>query len=261
MALGTHLRRIREERGISVEEISQKTKISTRLLEAIENEQFDRVPGGLIGRSFVRQYARELGIDEDMTEKEYLQASAERVEGSSVLQGNTPNQSISAAADYARIILAILGIGILLAGLAYGGYRLSDFMTADQIFAEARTGEPSAAVPAEMAENDEPIAVAAEDSETTPVAAFLPSEELDLQIASHGTAWLSITTDGVREWQGIMQANQTRDVQAAESISLTVGDAGAVSLTLNGNAMPELGLPGQVRNLTITARDVAESSP
>ncbi len=288
-SLGNNLRRTREERGISLEEISQKTKISTRLLQAIENEQFDRLPGGLISRSFVRQYARELGVDENMAVQEYVQASAERVEAPAVLLSDTPDQSFSAEADYARMILAILGIGILLAGFGYGGYRLYGSLTADPLSAEARIGEPSAAVPAEppteTAASDEPMAAPgreeqnaglggtavisaaaaaaapAAESEATTVAASLPQEELELQIASHGPVWLSITADGVREWQGTMQANQTRDVQAAESVNLTVGDAGAISLTLNGNPMPGLGLPGQVRTLTITARDAAESSP
>ena len=283
-SLGSNLRRTREEGGISLEEISQKTKISTRFLQAIENEQFDRLPGGLFSRSFVLQYARELGID-DMTVKEYLQASAEQVEAPDFLSSDTLGQSSSAAVDYARIILAALGIGLLLAGVSYGGYLLYDFLTADQLFAEVRTGEPSATVPAEPATepapNDEAMAVpgrveqdpglegmavvsaaAAAVENEGPIVPASPSQgALELQIASHGPAWLSITADGVREWQGTMQANQTRDVQAAESINLTVGDAGAVSLILNGNPMPELGPAGQVRSLTITANEAAEISP
>ena len=283
-SLGSNLRRAREEGGISLEEISQKTKISTRFLQAIENEQFDRLPGGLFSRSFVLQYARELGMD-DMTVKEYLQASAEQVEAPAFLSSDTSGQSSSTGADYARIILAALGIGLLLAGVSYGGYLLYDFVTADQLFAEARTGEPSATVPTEPSAavpNDEAMAVpgrveqdsglegmavasaaaaTAVENEEPIVPASPQQGELELQIASHGPAWLSITADGVREWQGTMQANQTRDVQAAESINLTVGDAGAVSLTLNGNPMPELGPAGQVRSLTITAAEAAEISP
>jgi hypothetical protein len=86
-------------------------------------------------------------------------------------------------------------------------------------------------------------------------------EDLALRIDSHGTVWLSITADGVRQWQGTMRANQSREVQAAESVRLTVGDAGAVSLTLNGRSLPGLGRAGEVRNLTITARDAAETTP
>jgi hypothetical protein len=85
--------------------------------------------------------------------------------------------------------------------------------------------------------------------------------DLKLQIDAHGPVWLSITADGIRQWQGTMRANQTREVQAAESVNLTVGDAGAVNLTLNGKALPGLGRPGEVRNLTITAKDAAGTSP
>jgi hypothetical protein len=86
-------------------------------------------------------------------------------------------------------------------------------------------------------------------------------EELQLSIASQGSVWLSITADGIRQWQGLMPPNQTREVQATESVRLTVGDAGAVRLTLNGRALPVLGRAGEVRNLTITARDAVEATP
>jgi hypothetical protein len=100
-------------------------------------------------------------------------------------------------------------------------------------------------------------------SENRPAAAAdsLPAEELALRIDAHGTVWLSITADGVRQWQGTMRASQSREVQAAESVRLTVGDAGAVSLTLNGKTLPGLGGPGEVRNLTITAKDAGETTP
>jgi hypothetical protein len=90
-------------------------------------------------------------------------------------------------------------------------------------------------------------------------------EELQLRIDSRAQVWLSITADGVRQWQGIMRPNQTREVQATESVLLTVGDAAAVSLTLNGRSLPGLGpglgRSGEVKHLTITARDASESAP
>jgi len=87
------------------------------------------------------------------------------------------------------------------------------------------------------------------------------SEELALRIDSHDLVWLSITADGVKQWQGTMRANQSREVQATESVQLTVGDAAAVALTLNGRPLPALGRPGEVKNLTITAKTVPESAP
>ena len=59
-AFGENLRREREMRGVSLEEISSATKISLRFLDAIEREDFSKLPGGIFSRSFIRTYARYL---------------------------------------------------------------------------------------------------------------------------------------------------------------------------------------------------------
>ena len=64
-SIGETLRREREKRKLDLDQVSRELKISTRFLEAIEKENFDRLPGGVFARSFVRQYARLLDLDED----------------------------------------------------------------------------------------------------------------------------------------------------------------------------------------------------
>ena len=51
---GEHLKREREMRGVSLEEVSAATRISPRFLEAIENEKWDELPGGVFNRGFIR---------------------------------------------------------------------------------------------------------------------------------------------------------------------------------------------------------------
>ena len=48
-----------------MEQIVQSTKISSRFLQAIEDEQFDQLPGGIFSTSYLRQYAAAIGYDED----------------------------------------------------------------------------------------------------------------------------------------------------------------------------------------------------
>ena len=64
-SIGETLRREREKRNLQLDQVSRELKISTRFLEAIEQEQFDRLPGGVFAKSFARQYARLLGLDEE----------------------------------------------------------------------------------------------------------------------------------------------------------------------------------------------------
>jgi len=62
---GEELRRERESRGIALEAITDSTKISSRHLNALEQERFDRLPGGVFNRGIVRGYARVVGLDEE----------------------------------------------------------------------------------------------------------------------------------------------------------------------------------------------------
>ena len=64
-SIGETLRRERLRRNLGLDQISRELKISTRFLEAIEEERFERLPAGVFAKSFVRQYARYLGLDED----------------------------------------------------------------------------------------------------------------------------------------------------------------------------------------------------
>ena len=118
-----------------------------------------------------------------------------------------------------------------------------------------------AAMPRQVA--TEPPSAAAllmADADHEPMAGELP-EELLLQINAHSTVWISITADGEREWQGTLKPNQSRRVQAAETIRLTVGNAGGVELTLNGKDLGALGREGEVKTVTLAARALQEVGP
>src|SRR5205807_6759163 len=75
-AFGERMRREREMRGIKLEEIAESTKIGKRNLEALEQERFDQLPGGIFNKGFVRAYAKYLGLDEEQAVNDFLAASA-----------------------------------------------------------------------------------------------------------------------------------------------------------------------------------------
>ena len=64
-SLELDLARFRKRAGVSLEQIAQDTKIGLRFLTAIENEQFEQLPGGIFSTSYLRQYAVSIGYDED----------------------------------------------------------------------------------------------------------------------------------------------------------------------------------------------------
>jgi cytoskeletal protein RodZ len=73
------LKREREQRGISIDDVALSTKIGTRFLRAMEEEKFDQLPGGIFNRGFVRAYARRVGIDEEQAVADYLEVTGETI--------------------------------------------------------------------------------------------------------------------------------------------------------------------------------------
>src|SRR5258707_7500694 len=74
---GERMQREREMRSISLDEIVESTKIGARMLRALEEEEFEKLPGGIFNKGFVRAYARYLGLDEEQAVADYLAAEAE----------------------------------------------------------------------------------------------------------------------------------------------------------------------------------------
>src|SRR6267142_932212 len=68
---GASFKKARESAGISLDQIAIETRISTRFLTAIENEEFELLPGGIFNRGFVRTYAERIGLDPDQAVSDY----------------------------------------------------------------------------------------------------------------------------------------------------------------------------------------------
>jgi len=125
---GERLRRQREVRGISLDEIAATTKIGTRLLRALEDEQFELLPGGIFNKGYVRAYARHLGIDEEQAVADYLRAAHENppdvrliAHQNSAMHSRYSADSTSAGRGFP--LLPILILLILITGAA-GGWQL-----------------------------------------------------------------------------------------------------------------------------------------
>ncbi len=69
---GSRMRHAREQRGVSLRQIADSTKISVSQLEALERNDISRLPGGIFSRAFVRSYAAEIGVDPEQTVRDFL---------------------------------------------------------------------------------------------------------------------------------------------------------------------------------------------
>src|SRR5262245_23249925 len=131
--IGEKLRLARETRGIALRDISEQTRISMRYLEAIESNDYQRLPGGIFNRSFIRAYAKFIGYDEHSAMEDYARTLRERGESdeestsrprSSVYTDDAavPHRSPMKTLILAILILAALSLSVW-AGLHFYNKR------------------------------------------------------------------------------------------------------------------------------------------
>jgi cytoskeleton protein RodZ len=147
--LGTRLRRAREERGITLKDIATRTKISVTALEALERNDFPRLPGGIFSRSFARAYAVEVGLEPDAVVEEFLgllrQSEREAAERKAVRPEVTADdREFLERQRRALRVLKIVGAVVAAAALAVLVWQMRSMWTAPSAtIPPARSGSPS----------------------------------------------------------------------------------------------------------------------
>jgi cytoskeletal protein RodZ len=119
--IGEQLRLAREERGIPLREISDQTRIAVRYLEAIESNDYKRLPGGIFNRSFVRAYAKYIGFDEKRAIEGYTRFLRDQGESSDEVSTTPLTSKVYTDIPATRspvltVFLAILILALLTAG-------------------------------------------------------------------------------------------------------------------------------------------------
>jgi cytoskeletal protein RodZ len=121
LTLGEKLRQAREERGITISEVAEQTRISSLYLECIENNEYKILPGGIFNKGFVKSYAKYVGIDEQEALRDYTALMSEQGEGGNeehktyrpeVLTDDQSRSTSIPTIIFALIILALLAGGI-----------------------------------------------------------------------------------------------------------------------------------------------------
>ena len=128
---GERLRRERETRGVTLEDIAASTKIGTRLLRALEDQQFDLLPGGIFNKGYVRAYARYLGINEEQAVADYLRAAHETppdvrliAHQNATMHGDAYRHASEGAFGSRSFPLVPVFILLVVVGGAVGGWHL-----------------------------------------------------------------------------------------------------------------------------------------
>ena len=270
MTIGSELREAREQRGISLAEISERTKIRQSVLRAIENDDFEGLPGSVIMRGFLKLYAREVGLNPDDVGRRYTAQVAEshpdgqNATGALGRAEGAPGDPVANA----RVRRAVAGVllATALVGASYLVWRRtaatpSDGGTATSSTPTAPAPAPSApATPASgppPAAADKGAAAPRSDAAAT-TAAGTTADELRIDLQATDACWIAATADGEQVAYRVVNAGERLSIQVTKEAVIRIGMPANVSISINDRPIRPFARPGTPTTLTITPANFRE---
>lgn len=254
-SVGMELRQARERAHLSLQDLSARTKIRATLLDAIEREEFERVPAGLLTRGHLRAYAREVGLDPEAIVRRFVaEFEPDRVAPAPErpkLQETEWEPELGARARWAFLIPAIPLT--LAAILLLHMQRSADPVAADPAVPTGTTGQPVSAVQIEQAGPEPAPAVEAPAARSAPPPI---TEGLRLEIHPASAVWVEAAADGTPVLYALVEAGERRAIDAETEITMRIGDAAAFAYSINGLPGRRLGGSGEVLDIRITRDNV-----
>lgn len=246
---GEILARTRQARGLTLEEVSETTKIGVRFLQAIEASDARRLPGGIFNRSFVRSYARCLGLDADQIVTQYVAASGEELPSRAAPPAEPKPPAPAWLSPQAVLAAAIV---VVILGAGYAGYRMmaqgraarAARVVAPPTMLAARPLARSLSLPAH-----EPPALRREAAPPAALPAAPPrvqAEAVTLKLSVSAPAWVKLQANHQLIFEDTLEPGPERTFQLTPPLRLVTGNAAATHVTLNGQPQPSLGGDGAI---------------
>jgi cytoskeleton protein RodZ len=291
---GERLKRERELRGVSLDEVSVATRINPKYLTALEAEQWDQLPGGVFNRGFIRTIARYLGLSEDGLISEYALVTNDHPTVTVWVQDleRQPRRWVPTAVIV--LVVALLAVSGWIASKRWGGVAHGDTKAERASLAAPVSIEPVEPVHMDSAQGDSSQAAdaaapvtpdspaggnapggnaSAATSQATSdssqaTASVVPAaetsapalEKLALRVDTARKARIRVVADGRLQFAGWVAAGETRDYSARQAFEISASDSSAVYLELNGKTMAPIGTPGRPGRATLTRNDLRDSS-
>lgn len=282
---GERLQREREMRGITLEEIAEATKIGTRSLRALEEQDFEKLPGGIFNKGFVRAYSKYLGIDEDQAVADYVTALGDaQATGKLKLPDAKalPDEPETTESEPIRVpwgplitvaLVVVVGFAAKSYYAKHGMAKLRRQPTpvaqqlptptpAPQPIAASQQPTPTAPIdtptpkqPATITPSTQPAAVS---HSAQPPVETKNADLFVVKVHAKDAAWVEISADGKRVISELLKANSDRVVKAEKEVILVTGNAGGVEVSRNDQPLPALGEAGAKKTVTITPQDIKQ---
>ena len=245
---GKKFKAARESKNVTIEDVASETRISARFLRAIEREAFEELPGGVFNRGFIRSYAKQVGLDTDEVISEYEVLTKQAAE----FDNDAPERTPEMASPERHIIPIAIGSLVVLIVLFYV------FATNSGTSTDAATTQlPATETLARPTPTTRPAPIRPETVATSSNQESRTGDSLRIEIQIQDATWVSVRADGLQITDGeILLPGTTHKYNAQDVIELTVGNAAGLTLRINDQAVPRLGIAGQVRVLTITPDNI-----
>jgi len=274
--IGDTLRKAREDKGLSLQQVELETNMRWKYLEALEKEEYDVIPGQTYVKGFLRNYSAFLGLDCDymlelykqhLQEKENAKALEERITERKIRKEQKKKER-SGKGVY--LVVALLLI-VVLGGGSYGFYLMGKPVAVNNPKSSGeRVANETKNQPAPHQEpttvdktyydrgfprvNDQ--VVGKNTGGNNPVNNRPGGQESKPDVVSEGvyltlnfterTTWLKVIADGSIVFQGFAGPGGSKTFQASEKVWVRAGDAGAVEVVFNNRNLGKMGGPGQV---------------
>jgi cytoskeletal protein RodZ len=261
-SFGASLRRERELRGVTLQEIAAATKIGVTMLQAIEDDRLDKLPQGLFVRGFIREYARFLALDEQkiLTELSF-HASQLKVAEPPLAE---PGQKISSRL-VARLINGTLAAGVfaIVAGLIVvpGLPRRAANAVVPPVDAPAvTTSTPAPAQSIQVASNGGSVLPGSVTTSESATGSVLP-QPLQLTLTATEDCWIGLDVGGDRVENRVLKKGESFSIVARQNASLAVGNAGGLLVAIDSGPARPLGNRGEVkRNIPLSPEAIGALS-
>jgi len=246
---GERLKRERELREVTIKEIASATRIAAKFLQALENEEWEKLPGGVFGRGFVRSVARYLGLSEENLLSDYDQARGE----ASTPATQKPEERIPSPPKWIPAIAVVLLIAVVV-GLAFGGRY------AWRWYAAHRAAKKASAVVSIPSSNVATQNLFGNSSSPASASATEKSLPLDLSVAATAAVRVKVAADGVVVYDSELATGQNLHFPAIDRVEVTANDASALLLELNGQKVMPARIPGSSSTISLTSKDLRQAA-
>lgn len=266
--VGEQLKQARLAADRQLADISEATKIRPHYLQCLEEDNYDELPAPFCTLPFLRQYAEEVGLDpEALVSEVRSELPTDEISVPEAFQVPSMPRGASfakASRSLSRIKRrragaigkVVIALALIASGFiwwfrsAQNGSETSSEGTVASTPASAESGAD--ARPAQD-EPSQPAPGTAESAPSRPPAPSGPASNLmAIEIQATDRVWVRSMADGVTERERIMNPGEVQRIEADALVNLTFGNAGAVSLAINGEVQEGIGNRGEVRHLRIT---------